>query len=138
MMLATKWTGCKAPTCEHSSQQLSLDVCPPWPTLSLSGLWQRELAAPENRAGSDVGTLAWSVGYLPSWDAAPRRSEVSGPRKGQGTFFTPHSQIQLCHLREPKSTTLMRSSDSASPMAQKSSSVFTSKLSLFALGVIVF
>lgn len=135
MMLATKWTGCKAPS-EHSSQQLSLDVLPSlaerFHCLGFgSGSWQPQ----RRRAGSDVGDVGVECGLPAKLGRSPQGERTQGRVKGP---FTPHSQTQLCHLREPKSTTLVRSSDSASPMAQKSSSVFTSKLSLSALGVIVF
>lgn len=83
MMLATKWTGCKAP-CEHSSQQLSLDVLPSlaerFHCLGFgSGSWQPQ----RRRAGSDVGDVGVECGLPAKLGRSPQgeRSE-SEPREG--------------------------------------------------------
>ena len=147
VILAAKRTGCEVPY-EHSSQQLSLDAALLGRPLSLPGLRQWELAARQGRgrlrcSGHSLAQCgaACQAGMPPPWRGKWAQGEVRRP-------FTLPSQTQRRHLKKSKSTTLM-STDNARDLgvpgdpchqstAQKSSSVFTSKLSLFALDVVIF
>ena len=78
--------------------------CPPWP--SAFTVWALAAGAGSPRGDGQAlmsGTLARSVGYLPSWDAAPMESRSeSEPREGSKDLSPLTAKLSFVISGNPK------------------------------------